>query len=95
MSPNSGEEHLFGTVRRVLKLHEVESLRRSMAMAPTLPEPQILELIETCEQLLRERVRIERSLMELGPSWSSARRALNDLAKILHEVRSADAEERG
>jgi len=74
----------------VLKLHEVESLRRSLAMSPSLSEPQIRELIETCEQLLQERVRIERILRELGPSWNGARRALNDLAKVL-QARSTSA----
>ena len=73
----------------MLKLHEVESIRRSLAMAPTLPEPQIRALVETCEQLLGERVRIERLLMELGPSWNGARKTLNELAKILRELRAA------
>ncbi len=67
----------------MLKLHEVEGLRRSLAMSTSLPETQILELIDTCDQLLQERVRIERIIRELGPSWNSARRALNDLAKVL------------
>ena len=52
-------------------------------MSPTLPEPQIQALIDTCSTLLAERVRIERVLAELGPSWSGARRALNELHRIL------------
>jgi hypothetical protein len=78
-------EHPFGMVSSVLQLHEVESLRRSLAMSSSLPEPRIRELIDTCDQLLQERVRIERILRELGPSWNGARRALNDLAKVLKQ----------
>jgi hypothetical protein len=54
-------------------------------MSSSLPEPRIRELIDTCDQLLQERVRIERILRELSPSWNGARRALNDLAKVLKQ----------
>jgi hypothetical protein len=37
--------------------------------------------------LVRER-RIERVLMDLGPSWNGARKALNELSKILRDVRT-------
>ena len=57
------------------------------AMSPSLPEPQILELIATCEALLIERVRIERILRDLGPSWKGTRHALNELAATLRENR--------
>ena len=77
---------MFAILLSVLRLHEVESLRRSLAMSTSLPEPQIRELIETCEQLLGERVRIERVLMDLGSSWNRSRKALNELAKILRDV---------
>jgi hypothetical protein len=84
-------EHPFGKMRTVLKLHEVEGLRRSLAMSSSLPEPRIQELLDTCDQLLRERIRIERILRELGPSWNGARRALNDLAKVLkHPLTNRD-----
>jgi hypothetical protein len=73
-------------MRAVLQQHELESMRRSLAMSPTLPEPQILSLIETCSTLLAERVRIERVLAELGPSWSGTRRALNELHRIIKPV---------
>jgi hypothetical protein len=67
-----------------MQLHEVESIRRSFAMSPSLPVEQVQRLLETCERLLAERVKIERILKELGPSWRSARHALNDLSKVLH-----------
>ena len=67
-----------------MELHEVESIRRSFAMSPSLPVDQIQRLLDTCERLLAERVRIERILKELGPSWRRARHALNDLSKVLH-----------
>jgi hypothetical protein len=51
-------------------------------MAP-LPPDAVHRLIETCDRLLAERVRIERILRELGPSWGGARRALNELHRVL------------
>jgi hypothetical protein len=78
-------------VSLVLKLHEIEGLRRSLAMSSSLPEPHVQELIDTCDQLLRERIRIERILRDLGPSWNGARRALNELAKVLkHPITTRD-----
>ena len=77
----------FDNVVAVLQQHEIESMRRSLAISPTLPEPQVVALLETCSTLLAERVRIERVLSELGPSWSGTRRALNELHRI---IKSAD-----
>jgi len=58
-------------------------MRRSLAMSPNLPAEQVNRLIDACSELLAERVRIERILAELGPMWSGARRALNELHRVL------------
>jgi hypothetical protein len=71
----------------VLQQHELERMRRSLAMADSLPSDAQRELVETCSTLLAERVRIERILSELGPSWSGTRRALNELHRIVKPVR--------
>ena len=73
---------MFANVTRVQR-HDLESARRSLAMAESLPRDLVEELIDTCDRLLVERVRIERVLKDLGPSWNGTRRALNDLHKIL------------
>jgi hypothetical protein len=64
-------------------LHEVESLRRSFAIGGTLTPDDTERLLDTCATLLAERVRIERILRELGPAWGGARKALNELSKVL------------
>ena len=66
-----------------MQLHEVESIRRSLAMSSTLPADVLDDLVDTCERLLAERVQIERILTELGPAWGGARRALNELHRVL------------
>lgn len=71
-----------------MQQHELESMRRSLAMADSLPSDLQHELIETCSTLLAERARIERVLAELGPSWSGTRRALNELHRIVKPTQS-------
>jgi hypothetical protein len=66
-----------------LQQHDLESLRRSLAMADNLPRDQIERLLDECGRLLAERVRIERILADLGPAWGGARRALNELHRVL------------
>jgi hypothetical protein len=57
-------------------------------MSPSLPEPMVRELVDTCVQLLTERARVRRILHDLGPSWNGARKALNELATLLREAES-------
>jgi hypothetical protein len=76
-------EQTFATVWWVQR-HELESARRSLAMSDSLPRNVIQDLIDTCDRLLAERVRIERILKDLGPAWGGARRALNELHRVLH-----------
>jgi hypothetical protein len=62
---------------------ELEVIRRSLAMSDTLPRSEIERLIEACDRLLTEREHIETILRQLGPAWSDARAALNELAAVL------------
>ena len=48
---------------------------------------EIERVLDSCGQLMAERVRIERILAELGPAWGGARRALNELHKVLRPSR--------
>jgi len=73
--------------RTNLQQHELEAMRRSLAMSETLPRVEIERVLEACGQLMAERVRIERILAELGPAWGGARRALNELHKVLRPSR--------
>jgi hypothetical protein len=66
-----------------LQQHELENLRRSLAMSDSLPKEQMLRVIDECAQLAAERVHIERVLGELGPAWGGTRHALNELYRIL------------
>lgn len=70
---------------RVLKSHEVESLRRSQALAPLSPG-HVHELIESCDQMAREREAILRILSTLPANWLEVRKALNEL----HQIVSSD-----
>ncbi len=69
--------------RTNLQQHELEAMRRSLAMSESLPRVEIERVLDACGQLMAERVRIERILAELGPAWGGARRALNELHKVL------------
>ena len=58
-------------------------MRRSVAIGGSLTRDDAERLLDTCATLLAEHVRIERILRELGPAWGGARRALNELDKVL------------
>jgi hypothetical protein len=64
-------------------LHELEGMRRSLAMSPSLSAAETMRLINTLSEVLVERVRMERKLAELRPSWGQTRKGLNELAEIL------------
>ena len=75
--------------------HELEGIRRSLAMSPTVPADRVRELLETCDVLLTERIKIRRLLRDLGPSWRDTRKALNELATVLEDTdRRASADGR-
>lgn len=64
-------------------LHELEGMRRSLAMSPSLSMGETMRLINTLSDVLTERVRMERKLLELRPTWGRTREGLNELAEIL------------
>ena len=66
----------------MLSVHEIESLRRSQAMAPLSPS-DVTELIETCQRLARERQQIATVLADLPTSVAALRVALNRLHAIV------------
>ena len=74
--------------------HDLERIRRSLAMSSSLPADLARELLETCDALLTERVKIRHILRELGPSWHGTRRALNELAIVLDDTDSRTAAKR-
>ena len=66
----------------MLASHEIESMRRSHAMAPLSPS-NVSELIDTCAQLAREREQIAGIVAGLPDSFAELRAALNELHGIL------------
>lgn len=58
-------------------------MQRSVAIGGSLTRSDTERLMHTCGELLAERVRIERILRDLGPAWGGARKALNELSKVL------------
>ena len=66
----------------MLASHEIESLRRSQAMAP-LSQSNVAELIEACAQLSKEREQTAAVVAGLPDSFSEVRAALNELHRIL------------
>ena len=66
----------------MLSLQELESLRRSNAMAPLSPS-HVSELIEACTEMVKERAAICAILTELPSSFADVRSALNQLQRIV------------
>ena len=66
----------------MLTVNDVEGIRRSAAMAP-LSSDEAFRVLETCDQLLRERDRIAAALADLPASFRQVRRVLNELQAIV------------
>ena len=66
----------------MLSVHEIEGLRGSHAMAP-LSQSHVVELLESCEAMARERQAIAEVLSGLAPPFGDLRKALNDLQHIV------------
>lgn len=78
-------EHLFGCATIVCVMfnaHDLESLRRSHAMAPLSPAT-VAQLLNTCQQLTRERAQIAAVLADLPDSVAALRQALNRLHRLI------------
>ena len=67
----------------MLHRQEIEQLRRSAVMAPLSPAA-VTQLLESCEQMAREREQITAVLAKLPTSWASVRDALNRLQGIVN-----------
>jgi hypothetical protein len=65
---------------RMMSRAEFESTRRSLAMAPTSRD-LMDRIVQSHDELLRERERIVALLADLPESWSSVRSTLNELSK--------------
>jgi hypothetical protein len=65
-----------------LTVHQIESMRRSHAMAPLSPA-QVSELLEGSARLARERATMLTVLEQLPGTVAELRRALNALHRML------------
>ena len=72
---------MFDTVP-MLTVNDVESIRRSAAMAP-LSSDEAFRVLDACDQLLRERARIAALLADLPTSWTKVRKLLNELETMM------------
>lgn len=66
----------------MLTSHEVESLRRSQAMAQLSPQ-HVNQLLDACAQMAREREAVVQVLAALPDSFTEVRKALNELHRIV------------
>jgi hypothetical protein len=66
----------------MLTIHDVDAIRRSVAMAP-LSGDEAVRVLDACDQLLRERARIMATLADLPDSWLKVRKVLNELQAIV------------
>ena len=81
--PRRPAEHSFANLS-LMRPEDLDGIRRSLAIGGTLTRVDSERLIEACAKLLDERAAIVRILAELGSSWTGARRALNELARIVN-----------
>jgi hypothetical protein len=66
----------------MLSTHEIESLRRSNAMAPRSPS-QVALLLEACDELVRQRAELVTLISNLPQPFGSVRTILNEVHRIL------------
>ena len=74
-------ERAFDTIV-MLSAADLMSIRRSAAMA-ALSAEETCRVLDTCDQLLRERARIVELLADLPASWTNVRNVLNELQAIV------------
>ena len=73
-------EHPFANIRLVAP-EDVDGMSRSLAIGGSLTRADTERLLDACATPARRAAAIARILDELGPSWTGARRALNELAR--------------
>jgi hypothetical protein len=64
---------------------DVDGIRRSLAIGDTITKADAEQLLDTCRTLLERQTAIARVLDQLGPSRTDARRALNELSRLVRE----------
>jgi len=67
----------------MLRPHDVESMRRSLAIGGQLTPGDAHLLVNGCAQLLAERDRIERILLQLGPAGARTIDVVDDLRQAM------------
>ena len=70
---------------RGLGRHDLISMRRSLAMAPSLPVDHARALIDEVERLLDERDRLRALVGQIEPPYREARTLLVELSRLLAE----------
>ena len=66
----------------MMTVHDVESARRSVAMAP-LSKDETFRILAELERLIRERSHISSVLGSMSPSFVAVRKALNEVQRIV------------
>jgi hypothetical protein len=66
-----------------LARHELQTLRRSLAMAPSLPGNQALALLDELERLLDEREHLRALMSRIEPRYRETRLLLVELSRAL------------
>jgi hypothetical protein len=67
-----------------MSVEQIESMRRSAAMAPLSPA-SVMEVLETAAELARRHREIAKILHSIGSRWPDVRAALNALARLTKE----------
>jgi len=67
---------------RRLIVTEIGRLRRSLAMAPTLPADEVRWVLDEAERLVRDREHLCEITRRLAGPWSDVRSALNELHRL-------------
>jgi len=67
---------------RRLTTTEIGRLRRSLAMAPTLPPEEVRWVLDEAERLVRDRDQLAEITRRLSGPWSDVRAALNELHRL-------------
>jgi hypothetical protein len=73
------------SAERPLRIEDVESLRRALAMSASLPEDQVLSVLHDHRLLLLERQELDALLRELALPLREVRALLNRLHVLLQE----------
>ncbi len=68
---------------RRLTVSEIGRLRRSLAMAPSLPADEIRWVLDEAERLVRDHEQLSDITRRLTGPWHDVRAALNELHRLV------------